>query len=100
MQQFSVRLTDDHAAALRRLAAERRRSLNQTFDDLVAAATDPAYAGSDVAALRDRLGRAGLTFDVSALADAPGPDEHELERARAAAGRRTPLAELVSEGRR
>lgn len=100
MQQFSVRLSDERAAAVRRLAADRRRSLNQTFGDLVGAATDPAHAGSELATLRDRLRRAGLLFDVSVLSDAPAPDERELEAARAAAGRGTPLSDLVSEGRR
>jgi hypothetical protein len=100
MQQFSVRLSDERGAAVRRMAAARGRSVNQTFEDLVAAATDPTHAGSDRVALRERLERAGLVFDVSALQDSPAPDEGELERARAAAGRGTPLSELVSEGRR
>jgi hypothetical protein len=100
MQQFSVRLRDEHGDAVRRLAAARGRSVNQTFEDLVAAATDPAQAGDEGLALRERLGRAGLVFDVSALPDAPAPSKRELERARAAAGHGTPLAELVSEGRR
>ena len=100
MQQFSVRLSDEHGAAVRRLAAARGRSVNQTFEDLVVAATDPTHAGSELVALRERLGRAGLVFDVSALPAVPPPGERELERARAAAGRGTPLAELVSEGRR
>jgi predicted transcriptional regulator len=100
MQQFSVRLSDEHAAGVRRLAAARRRSINQTFEDLVAAATDPAHAGSGLAALRERLDRAGLAFDLSTLPETPRPDERELERARAAAGRGTPLSALISEGRR
>lgn len=100
MQQFSVRLGDDHGDAVRRLAAARGRSVNQTFEDLVVAATDPAHASSDLEALRERLARAGLAFDTAALPDAPAPGERELARARAAAGRGTPLAELVSEARR
>lgn len=66
----------------------------------MAAATDPANAGSDLLALRERLSGAGLLFDVSGLPDAPAPGDRELEWARAAAGRGTPLAQLVSEGRR
>ena len=100
MHQFSVRLSDERAAAIRRLAAGRGRSVNQTFEDLVAAATDPAYAGGELVALRERLERAGLTFDASTLPDAPAPDERVLERARAAAGRGTSLATLIAEGRR
>jgi|ERR671922_2121907 hypothetical protein len=100
MQQFSVRLSDEGGDAVRRLAAARGRSVNQTFEDLVAAATNPAHAGSELAALRERLVRAGLAFDASTMPGVTPPSERELERARAAAGRGTPLAELVSEGRR
>jgi hypothetical protein len=100
MQQFSVRLSDEHGDAVRRLAAGRGRSVNQTFEDLVAAATDPAHAGSELVALRERLGRAGLVFDASVLPDSPTPSQRELEQARAAAGHGTPLQELISESRR
>lgn len=100
MQQFSVRLNDEHGAAVRRLAAVRGRSVNQTFEDLVAAATDPAHAGSEVVALRERLARAGLVFDGSVLPDVLAPDANALKRARAAAGGGRPLSELVSESRR
>src|SRR5215210_3452574 len=99
MQQFSVRLSDEYGAAVRRLAAARGRSVNQTFEDLVAAATNPSHAGSELVALRERLERAGLVFDVSSLPDLPAPTERELERARAAAGRGISLADLVGEGR-
>jgi hypothetical protein len=100
MEQFSVRLSDERGRAVRRLAAARGASINQTFEDLVAAATDPAFADDDRQAMRERLARAGLVFDVSSLPDVDAPTEAELARARAAAGRGTPLAELVSEGRR
>lgn len=100
MQQFSVRLSDQHGDAVRRLATARGRSVNQTFEDLVAAATDPAHARSELSALRERLGRAGLLFDVSNLPDVPVPDDREVERARAAAGRGTSLEEMIGEGRR
>ena len=100
MEQFSVRLSDERGRAVRRLAAARGASINQTFEDLVAAATDPALADDERQALRERLARAGLVFDVTALPEVDPPSEAELGRARAAAGRGTPLAELVSEGRR
>ena len=100
MKQFSVRLSDERGRAVRRLAAARGASINQTFEDLVAAATDPALAGDDRQALRERLARGGLVFDVSALPDVAVPPEGELASARAAAGRGTPLSDLVSEGRR
>lgn len=100
MQQFSAWLSDEQGAAVRRLAAARRRSVNQTFEDLVVAATEPAHAGSERVTLGERLRRAGMLFDGSVLPDAPSPDEHELQHARAAAGRGTPLSELIGEGRR
>lgn len=100
MHQFSVRLTDERAAAIKRLAAARGRSVNQTFEDLVVAATDPANADSEVAALRERLGRAGLLVDHVWGADVVRPTDDELAAARAAAGRGTPLAQMVSENRR
>src|SRR5690349_10749045 len=100
MQQFSVRLSDEGGDAVRRLAAARGRSINQIFEDLVVAATDPDHAGDEHAALRERLARAGLAFDVSVLPEAQVPAVDDLERARKAAGRGTALSELVSEGRR
>jgi predicted transcriptional regulator len=100
MEQFSVRLSDERGRAVRQLATARGRSINQTFEDLVAAATDPTLAADERAALRERLARADLVFDVSALPAVDVPTDEELARARAAAGRGTPLAELVSEGRR
>lgn len=100
MEQFSVRLSDDRGRAVRRLAAARGVSINQTFEDLVAAATDPALADDARQELHERLARAGLVFDLTALPEVEAPTEEELARARAAAGRGTPLAKLVSEGRR
>lgn len=100
MKQFSVRLSDEAGRAVRRLAAARGASVNQTFEDLVTAATDPALANDDRQALRERLARAGLVFDLSAVPDVEAPTEEEFTRARAAAARGTPLAQLVSEGRR
>jgi hypothetical protein len=100
MEQFSVRLSDERGHAVRRLAAARGASINRTFEDLVAAATDPALADDAGQALRERLARGGLVFDVTALPDVEAPTEGELASAGAAAGRGTSLADLVSEGRR
>jgi hypothetical protein len=100
MEQFSVRLSDERGRAVRRLAADRGRSINQTFEDLVAAATDPALAADDLEALRERMARAGIIFNVSTLPSDDAPTDEELARARAAAGHGTPLSQLVSEGRR
>jgi predicted transcriptional regulator len=98
MRQFSVRLSDDHAAAVKRLAQARGRSVNQTFEDLVVAATDPANASDAMSTLRERMLRAGLIYDVP-VGVGVGPDASALELARAAAGRGTPLSQIVSEQR-
>ena len=94
-----MRLSDDHAAAVKRLAQARGRSVNQTFEDLVVAATDPANAADAMSALRERMARAGLTYDVPAGTVVGQPDASALEDARAAAGRGTPLSRIVSEQR-
>lgn len=98
MHQFSVRLSDDHGAAVKRLAQARGRSVNQTFEDLVVAATDPANASDPLSALRERMVRAGLAYDVSG-GTGMAPDATALDQARAAAGRGTPLSQIVSEQR-
>lgn len=98
MRQFSVRLSDDHGAAIKRLAQARGRSVNQTFEDLVVAATDPGNAPDANAALRERLVRAGLIYDVPVAVGAR-PETSALDEARAAAGRGTPLSQIVSEQR-
>ncbi len=101
MHQFSVRLSDQRAEAVKRLARSRGRSVNQTFDDLVLAATDPAHAADDIAALRERLEAAGLTIDfIVGESPTTRPDPELLARARAAAGKGTPLSAIVSEQRR
>lgn len=100
MHQFSVRLSDEHGAAVKRLAQARGRSVNQTFEDLVVAATDPSHAGDEIQSLRERLARAGFVVD-HVWGQAPSrPSDDELARARAAAGVGTALSEIVAEQRR
>lgn len=100
MHQFSVRLSDERGAAVKRLARSRGRSVNQTFDDLVGAATDPTLAGDEMQALRERLARAGFKVDHVWGEPVTPPTPDALARARAEAGRGTPLSDIVSEQRR
>jgi hypothetical protein len=100
MQQFSVRLSDEHGAAIKRLARSRGRSVNQTFEDLVVAATDPSNAGDEIVVLRERLALAGFTVDHAWGEPVTRPTSEELARASAAAAQATPLSEIVSEQRR
>jgi hypothetical protein len=99
MHQFSVRMADEPAAAIKRLAEQRGRSVNQTFEDLVIAATDPGNASSEIESLRERLARAGFKVDHAWGEPVTRPTDAELAAARAAAGRGTPLAQVVSEQR-
>lgn len=100
MHQFSVRLSDEHGAAIKRLARARGRSVNQTFEDLVVAATDPSHAGDEIVALRERLALAGFAVDHAWGEPVSRPTRDELARASAAAAQATPLSEIVSEQRR
>lgn len=99
MRQFSVRLSDDLGLAVKRLAEARGRSVNQTFEDLVVAATDPDGAGSADTALRERLARADLVWDAAALGPIDRPSPDLLAEARAAAGRGRSLSDIVAEQR-
>lgn len=100
MHRFSVRLSDEHGAAIKRLARARGRSVNQTFKDLVVAATDPSNAGDEIVALRERLARAALTVGHTWGEPVTRPTIEELARASTAAAQGTPLSEIVSEQRR
>jgi len=97
MHQFTLRLSDELARQLKRAAADHGRSVNAYCQAVLEAATDPAYAGADADKLRERLARAGLLAP-------PGrprrrPARAEVERARRAAGRGRPLADIVAADR-
>lgn len=100
MQQVTLRLPDDLAAAFKRRAAERGESANAFATLVLQAAVDPGFAREDAAQIRQRLARAGLLADPVVTGPQTPPDEDAVARARAAAGRGTALAELVSENRR
>ena len=92
------RTTDELLERVRRQAAGQGRSLNDWVTAVLAAASDPATAGSEATQIRERLAHAGL---LAATGPARRrPDAARLARARAAAGRGTPVSDLVSDGRR
>ena len=97
--QLTLRVPDELAVALKARATERDESVNRYASAVLAAAVDPELAGSAAEVLRERLGRAGLLAQ-GPPSRAPRPTEAELDSARAAAGRGTPLAKLVGEARR
>ena len=99
MSQLTLRISDRLAHQLKAAARARGASVNGWATAVLAAAVDPAYAGDEAQALRERLARAGLLAE-SATPARKRPARRAFARARAAAGRGRALSELVSEGRR
>jgi len=98
MAQLTLRIDDELARDIKREATQRDRSVNAWISDVLQAALDPENAGSELEQIRMRLARAGLL----ARADRPTrprPDPAKVAAARKAAGKGTPLSQLVSEGR-
>jgi hypothetical protein len=99
MAQMTWRTTEELLGRVRRQAEEQGRSLNDWVTTVLAAASDPSYAGSDAERVRERLARAGL-LEATPSRSRRRPDRKRLAAARAAAGRGTPLSDLVTDGRR
>ena len=95
------RASEELLERVRRQACEQGRSLNDWVTVVLDAASDPATADGQAQRLRERLGRAGLLEvpDVTVPVGPARPTPERLAAARAAAGRGTPLAQLVSDGR-
>lgn len=91
------RTSDELLARVRRQAELHGRSLNDWVTTVLAAASDPSFAGSEAEQVRERLAQAGLL--AAAGAPRKRPSARRVADARAAAGRGTPLSDLVSEGR-
>lgn len=98
MAQMTWRTSDELLERVRRQAQQRGRSLNDWVTAVLSAATDPAFAGDEAQQVRERLAAAGLLEPVQAAARRR-PADADVVRARAAAGRGTPLSQLVGEGR-
>lgn len=88
------RAPDDVLDRVRAQAASHGRSLNDWVTTVLAAASDPAAAGTQAAALRERLARAGLLEVSSRPVRRPPADQ--VARARAAAGRGQQASDIVS----
>jgi predicted transcriptional regulator len=99
MRQLTLRVPDELATRLKEAAGDRGDSVNGYAVKALSAAVDPDFAGDEASALRERLARAGLLVTPEPLTrKAPSPAA--VRRARQAAGRGTPLSDLVVEGRR
>jgi hypothetical protein len=100
MAQMTWRTTEELLDRVRRQAEQQGRSLNDWVTTVLAAASDPSYAGTDAERVRERLARAGLLEVLSPSSSRRRPDRKRLAAAREAAGRGTPLSDLVTDGRR
>jgi len=98
MAQLTLRLDDELARDLKEQASASGRSLNSWVTSVLRAAVDPDLASDDAERIRARLAKAGLLGDPKPR-EAARPDPARVEQARKAAGRGTPLSQLVSEGR-
>ena len=100
MTQVTWRAPDELVDRVRRLAAEQGRSMNDLLTAVLAAATDPSLAGSEAERVRERLAAAGLLVPTPRQpAPRRRPGREEVSRARSAAGKGTPLSELVQRER-
>lgn len=99
MAQVTWRTPDELLERVRHAATSSGRSVNEWITRVLDAATDPELSGSDADRVRERLARAGLLAETSRL-PVTQPDPKALEDAREAAGRGTPLSDLVIDGRR
>jgi uncharacterized protein (DUF1778 family) len=99
MSQLTLRVPPDLAERLKAAAEERGQSVNRFATAVLSAAVDPRFAGDEVAALRERLARAGLLAEVTAP-PRKRPPRAAVKRARAAAGKGRPPSRIVGDGRR
>jgi len=80
------------------VAVREGRSMNEFMTLVLDAATNPDLAGTDAERVRERLALAGLLATPGIPRSRPAPDA--VAQAREAAGRGTPLSDIVSRDRR
>ena len=95
---MTIRLDEELAEDIKRFAADSGQSINGWVVMVLRTRTDPEFSGPGVEQVRERFRRAGI------LAEPPPttrrrPPEDVLARARAAAGRGTPMSDLVRQDR-
>jgi hypothetical protein len=98
MHQMTLRVPVELAERLKGAARDREESVNSYAVKVLSAAVDPDLAGDEITGLRERLARAGLLLTPEPVAT-KRPSAQALNRARATAGRGTPLSDFVTEGR-
>lgn len=98
MAQLTLRVDDELADELRRVAAQRGESMNALAITVLRAAVDPEAAGSAVERFRERLARAGLLAEPpSESVTRPDPEDVTAAARKAAQGKM--LSDMVLEDR-
>lgn len=93
------RASEELLERVRQQAAQQGKSLNEWVTAVLDAVSNPQTAGSERAQIRERLAVAGLLEAQGSGAKVSRPSRRQFEAARAAAGRGTPLSEIVAKGR-
>jgi len=96
--QLTIRLDDELAEVVRRVAADEGESMNGWVVKVIRLATDPDHEPTGIERTRERLRRAGLLAEPVPYTGPP-PDPEMLAEARRQAGRGTLLSELIRQDR-
>ncbi|WP_211195973.1 hypothetical protein [Agromyces sp. H66] len=99
MAQVTWRANDDLVRRVQAVAASEGLSMNELMTRVLSIATDSDERDPAAVRLRERLRAAGMLASWAPTSPAP-PDAADLDRARAAAGTGTKLADIVSAQRR
>lgn len=97
MTQVTWRAPDELVEDVRRVATAEGRSMNEFITFTMQVRVDPNVAGDEAARVRERLARAGLLAPRGEPRRRPDPAL--VAEARRAAGRGTPLSDIVTEQR-
>ena len=98
MKQLTLRVPDDLAADLTRVAGDRGQSVNAFATLGLRALVDPDAAGDELERIRERLRRAGVAV-YTPTRDVVAPDPEAAAEARAALGSGQLVSDIVSEQR-
>lgn len=95
--QLTIRADPELIERVRDDARRLDRSMNEHVVKLLEASTNPQHASDERAEVRERLRRAGVLSEWPRLPSRPRPTQAEIDDARAAAGRGTPLSQIIRE---
>lgn len=98
MAQMTIRADDDLVKRVRRAAEQQGLSMNAYVSHVLNVATSPEYAVSSFERISERFRAAGLLAERSEQEDVSLRPER-VAAARKAAGRGTPLSEIVASDR-